>query len=284
MKKILFIALTFAVALFADARANRQLPVIEEGPKAVPADSFSYAIGVVQAQSLKQYLQMQENVSDAEMEYFIEGLTSTISDDAQKRENARVAGYKIAKMNSERIVPSINKSFTGKEDSTYLDEKIFVNGIVDALRGKAEVADSVAQQTVERQQNYYLGQIKNAQLAWLDNNKKIKGVKTLPSGLQYKVIKEGNGAVPTADQEVEVNYEGKLIDGTVFDSSYKRNKPSSFKCNQVIKGWTEALTMMPVGSEWELYIPYDLAYGEQGNRNIPPYATLIFKVELLNIK
>ena len=284
MKKILFIALTFAVALFADARANRQLPVIEEGPKAVPADSFSYAIGVVQAQSLKQYLQMQENVNDAEMEYFIEGLTSTISDDAQKRENARVAGYKIAKMNSERIVPSINKSFTGKEDSTYLDEKIFVNGIVDALRGKAEVADSVAQQTVERQQNYYLGQIKNAQLAWLDNNKKIKGVKTLPSGLQYKVIKEGNGAVPTADQEVEVNYEGKLIDGTVFDSSYKRNKPSSFKCNQVIKGWTEALTMMPVGSEWELYIPYDLAYGEQGNRNIPPYATLIFKVELLNIK
>ena len=283
MKKILTIALAFAMALCAGAQKKGKTLVVE-GPKPVPADSFSYAIGVVQAQSLKQYLTMQENVKEGDMEYFIEGLTSQIGEEAQNRENARVAGYKIAKMNGERIVPSINKAFAGKEDAGYVNSELFTKGIVDALRGKAELADSVAQQKVDRQQQYYLGQIKSAQLAWLDNNKKIKGVKVLPSGLQYKVVKQGTGAVPTAEQEVEVNYEGKLIDGTVFDSSYKRKKPANFKCNQVIKGWTEALTMMPVGSEWELYIPYDLAYGEQGNRNIPPFATLIFKVELLNVK
>ena len=112
----------------------------------------------------------------------------------------------------------------------------------------------------------------------------MPGVITSKSGLQYKILKEGTGATPSDTSQVEVNYEGRLIDGTVFDSSYKRGQSATFGCNQVIKGWTEALTMMKEGDVWELYIPYSLAYGERGNQSIPPYATLIFKVELIKVK
>ena len=120
---------------------------------------------------------------------------------------------------------------------------------------------------------------------FLAENKTKDGVKTTASGLQYKVITEGKGEIPADTCKVKVNYKGTLIDGTEFDSSYKRNEPSTFRANQVIKGWTEALTMMPVGSKWELYIPQELAYGarESGNQ-IKPFSTLIFEVELLSIE
>lgn len=120
---------------------------------------------------------------------------------------------------------------------------------------------------------------------WLEENKTKEGVVTLPSGLQYKVITQGTGKVATMDNDVTVRYEGKLIDGTVFDSSYKRNpSTTTFKPSQVIKGWTEALCMMPEGSKWELYIPRDLGYGGQKTGNIPPFSTLIFTVEVVEVK
>ncbi len=120
--------------------------------------------------------------------------------------------------------------------------------------------------------------------AFLAENAKKEGVVTLPSGLQYKVITEGNGNRPTASQQVKCHYEGTLINGAKFDSSYDRNEPAVFPVNGVIQGWVEALQLMPVGSKWELYIPYNLAYGERGaGQSIPPYATLIFTVELLEI-
>ena len=102
--------------------------------------------------------------------------------------------------------------------------------------------------------------------------------------MQYKVIKAGKGEVPTAESKVKVHYKGTLLDGTEFDSSYSRNEPTSFRANQVIKGWTEALTMMPVGSKWELYIPQDLAYGARDAGQIKPFSTLVFEVELLEIE
>ena len=102
--------------------------------------------------------------------------------------------------------------------------------------------------------------------------------------MQYKIIKEGNGAVPTDSSKVKVNYKGTLIDGTQFDSSYDRKEPTTFRANQVIKGWTEALTMMPVGSKWELYIPQDLAVGAREAGQIKPFSTLIFEVELVGIE
>ena len=119
---------------------------------------------------------------------------------------------------------------------------------------------------------------------FLAENSTKDSVVTLPSGLQYKVLKMGTGAKPKAAQEVTVKYEGRLVDGTVFDSSYTRkDQTSKFRANQVIKGWTEALLLMPVGSKWELYIPYDLAYGERQSGKIPPYSALIFTVELVDI-
>ena len=136
---------------------------------------------------------------------------------------------------------------------------------------------------IERQSAFVRQQDSLRNMAYLEANKEAEGVVTLPSGLQYRILKKGTGAVPTDTSQVEVNYEGRLIDGTVFDSSYQRGKPATFACNQVIKGWTEALQLMPVGSTWELFIPYNLAYGERGNQGIPPFSTLIFKVELLNI-
>jgi FKBP-type peptidyl-prolyl cis-trans isomerase FklB len=121
--------------------------------------------------------------------------------------------------------------------------------------------------------------------AFLAENKKDKDVKTTASGLQYKVMSMGTGKKPKADATVTVNYSGTLIDGTEFDSSYKRGEPATFPVNGVIKGWTEALQLMPVGSKWKLFIPSDLAYGESGAGGvIGPNATLIFEVELLAIK
>jgi FKBP-type peptidyl-prolyl cis-trans isomerase FklB len=119
---------------------------------------------------------------------------------------------------------------------------------------------------------------------FLAENGKKAGIITTPSGLQYEVLKKGEGEVPQKTDKVKCHYEGRLIDGTVFDSSIKRGEPAVFGLNQVIKGWTEALSLMPVGSKWRLYIPQELGYGERQAGQIPPYSTLIFDVELLSIE
>lgn len=135
-----------------------------------------------------------------------------------------------------------------------------------------------AQQTKKYEKNIAEGK------AFLEANGKRKGVTTLPSGLQYEVLKAGNGPKPTASQSVTVHYHGTLIDGTVFDSSVERGQPATFGVTQVIQGWVEALQLMPEGSKWKLFIPYNLAYGERGaGGKIGPYSTLIFEVELLKI-
>ena len=148
-----------------------------------------------------------------------------------------------------------------------------------------------AQNVVQKQMEYYqtvqmerkYGDNRRAGEEFLKENAKKKDVVTTASGLQYKILTKGEGEVPTATQKVKVHYEGHLLDGTEFDSSYKRNEPTTFACNQVIKGWTEALCLMPVGSKWELYIPQELAYGPQDKGTIKPFSVLIFTVELLEI-
>lgn len=119
---------------------------------------------------------------------------------------------------------------------------------------------------------------------FLAENAKDPNIKTLPSGLQYEVLAEGNGKTPTANDQVKCHYEGKLLDGTLFDSSIKRGEPAVFGVSQVIKGWVEALQLMKEGAKWRLFIPSNLAYGEQGaGEMIPPHSTLIFEVELIQV-
>ncbi|MDE5947748.1 MAG: FKBP-type peptidyl-prolyl cis-trans isomerase, partial [Prevotella sp.] len=128
------------------------------------------------------------------------------------------------------------------------------------------------------------GENKEAGEKFLAENAKKEGVKTLESGVQYKVIKEGNGAIPADTSMVKVRYEGRTIDGKVFDSSDKHGKdPVAFRANQVIKGWTDALVHMPAGSVWEVYIPQELAYGEREQRDFKPFSALIFKIELVSV-
>ena len=165
----------------------------------------------------------------------------------------------------------------------------FVKGIKDVLSGgKTEMSHTEAQKVVNEHfqklaQEAY-AQNKASGEAFLAENAKKEGVVVLPSGLQYKVINEGNGKKPSATDRVQCHYEGTLIDGTIFDSSIKRGEPAVFGVNQVIKGWVEALQLMQEGAKWRLYIPYDMAYGEHGaGEMIPPFSALVFDVELIKV-
>ena len=163
---------------------------------------------------------------------------------------------------------------SGKTALSEKEMEAVMNAFQQEMMNKAQ-----AKAKVEGDKNMKEGQ------AFLAANKSKEGVVTLPSGLQYKVIKMGTGAKPTATQTVKCHYRGTTIEGKVFDSSYDRNEPAEFPLNQVIKGWTEGLQLMPVGSKFQFFIPSDLAYGERGaGRDIGPNATLIFEVELLEIK
>ena len=171
---------------------------------------------------------------------------------------------------------------------------LLYRGFTDALLADTTVMNTKQAETLfsSKQQSNKMakdeklyGANREAGRKFLEENKTKEGVITTPSGLQYKVLVKGEGQVPQKTDKVQVNYEGRLVDGTVFDASAKHgDKPATFRADQVIKGWTEALTMMPVGSKWQLYIPYELAYGERQAGNIKPYSMLIFDVELVGIE
>lgn len=173
----------------------------------------------------------------------------------------------------------------------------FAQAIKDVISGSELKVDNAEAQTLV--QNFFQEQEAKQQAAaaeagkvakatgeaFLAENGKKDGVVTLPSGLQYQVLKEGNGKKPSATDQVVCHYEGTLIDGTVFDSSYKRNQPATFGLNQVIAGWTEGVQLMQEGAKYRFFIPYNLAYGERGaGAQIPPFAALVFDVELIEVK
>src|SRR3989338_9359392 len=188
---------------------------------------------------------------------------------------------------------SIGNNF--KNQSVDVDVDVLAKGVKDAISGnKPLMTEKEVQETMMAFQNEMKtkqaehakvlgGKNKKEGEAFLAENKKKEGVKTTASGLQYKIIKAGNGAKPKATDTVTVNYRGTLIDGKEFDSSYKRGEPASFPLNGIIPGWTEALQMMKVGSKWQLFLPPALAYGERGAGRKGPNATLIFEVELIYI-
>ena len=179
-----------------------------------------------------------------------------------------------------------------KQQNVDLDIPTFLQAVEDSLNkaplqmNESEI-ETVLNQYKEKlasERNAVAGTNKSVGQKFLETNKTKEGIVTQPSGLQYKIIKEGTGAKPTSESNVKVNYQGTLIDGKVFDSSYERGEPVSFNLNQVIKGWQEVLPLMNVGSKWQVYIPPDLAYGDRGAGNaIAPNSTLIFEIELIGI-
>jgi FKBP-type peptidyl-prolyl cis-trans isomerase len=172
-----------------------------------------------------------------------------------------------------------------KKNAIDVDADIVARGIKDTLTtGKPLMTDQEVRAAIMTAQKEMQVKRDEKSRAYLAANKKKKGVKALPSGLQYKVITQGKGKTPKTTDTVTVNYKGSLVDGTEFDSSYKRGQPATFPVNGVIKGWTEALQLMKEGSKWELVIPADLAYGDQGRPGIPPGSTLIFEVDLISVK
>jgi FKBP-type peptidyl-prolyl cis-trans isomerase len=186
---------------------------------------------------------------------------------------------------------------TFKKESVPYDPAILARGLKDGLSGsktlltddEAQAAIKAVQEEVGKKQQEKMQEAaaanKKEGAAFLAASKGKEGIVALPSGLEYKIVKEGTGPKPTASDTVVCNYRGTLIDGKEFDSSYKRGQPATFPVNGVIKGWTEALQLMPVGSKWQLFIPPDLAYGDRGaGADIGPDSTLVFEVELLSIQ
>lgn len=257
-------------------------------------DTLSYAIGMAQTQGLKEYLVERMDVDTTYMKEFIKGLNEGANAGDDKKKAAYYAGIQIGQQISNIMMKNINREVFGNDSTKTISLKNFMAGFVSGVTGKnglmtveqaGQTAQTKMQQMKAEQMMKQYGPNKEKGEKFLAENAKKEGVKTLPSGVQYKVIKEGSGAIPADTSKVKVNYEGRTIDGKVFDSSYKRNMPADFRCNQVIKGWTTALTHMPAGSVWEVYIPQDQAYGErQQGEDIKPFSALVFKIELLEVK
>ena len=297
MKKTLIIALALVVsASFSTIDAAKKkkdkkgakTEVVKEPVKLLSSsDTLSYTTGMAVTNGLIGYMQSQLGVDTAYMADFVAGFEEAIKGLNDPRQKARMAGVTIADQVSGRMLSGLKKEAEGAPDS--ISDQLFFRGFTDALLNDTTVmtltkAEPISRNKIEANRQAKIAAQTAKGRAFLAENAKQDGVFVLPSGLQYKVLKQGDGIVPQKTDKVKVHYEGRLIDGTVFDASSKHGtEPATFRPDQVIKGWTEALTMMPVGSKWQLFIPQELGYGERATGQIPAYSTLIFDVELVGI-
>ena len=288
MKKLMFVAaMAMSAAIFTGCgnstpKANLKSDV----------DTLSYAIGMAQTTGLKEYLVGSLGVDTAYMSDFIKGLNEGANAGDNKKQAAYYAGIQIGQQIANQMMKGINRQIFGDDSTKTISMTNFMAGFVSGTTGKGGlmtldsaqvVAQTMMQAIKTREMEKTYGPNKEAGEKFLAANAKKEGVKTLPSGVQYKVIKEGTGAIPSDTSLVKVHYEGRLLNDTIFDSSYKRGEPINLRCNQTIKGWTDAMVHMPAGSVWEVYIPQDLAYGEREQGIIKPFSMLIFKIELLEV-
>lgn len=293
MKKYLFLLMVVltvsATAATPKKKASKKKANVAK-VDTIDVKRFSYLMGRINTEGLKPYLVQQKGVDTTYMAQFIDGFNQDEMTTADKQAKARIAGMEIREDVMKRVLPNLSKQVD--ESGCIMDRELFVKGFVEGLMGTPlDISNDSVISLIQKNMEYYTatamekkyGQNRIDGENFLKANLKKDSVQHTASGLQYKVITMGTGDKPTKDQKVKVNYEGRLINGTVFDSSYKRKQPATFGVGQVIKGWTEALQMMPVGSKWELYIPQELAYGAKEQGKIPPFSCLIFTVELLDI-
>ena len=253
-------------------------------------DTLSYVFGMARTQGLKEYLS-QTGVDTTYMADFIKGLNEGANSGDDKKKAAYYAGIQIGQQIANQWVSGMNRELFGDDSTKTISLKNLMAGFISGIKANglmtvdsAQILAQSMMQTIkakELEKTY--GGNKEAGEKFLAANKTKEGVKTLESGVQYKVIKEGNGPIPADTSLVKVHYEGKTVDGKVFDSSYERGEPINLRCNQTIKGWTDAMVHMPAGSIWEVYIPQELAYGEREQNEIKPFSALIFKIELLEV-
>ena len=299
MQTIAVAAIAVAIALPACAKSKKkQQPATTAAEVVIPdveltnaGDSTAYLFGQTQSRGLVNYMQSELKVDTVYMPAFVEGLLARIdAESSDPQQHAYNAGVEIGAQ-LVNMTKQFRDEYYSADPSATVSPAIVAQALAEVLLQRKEVeVDSVAAQlrtimTERKKENLATQYGGNRQLGeeFLARNKKREGVITLPSGLQYKILEQGDGPIPTATQKVKVNYEGHLVDGTEFDSSYKRKDGATFAVNRVIKGWTEALCKMPVGSKWELYVPQELAYGERETGKIKPYSALIFTIELLEI-
>ena len=290
MKKFTITAVAAVAAVMMYASCDNGTP---KANLRSDVDTVSYAIGMAQTQGLKDYLVGRLGVDTTYMDEFIKGLNEGANAGDDKKKAAYYAGIQIGQQISNQMVKGINHELFGEDSTKTISLKNFMAGFISGTTGKgglmtvdsaAQVAQEMMRTIKAKNMEKEFGPNKKAGEDFLATNAKAEGVKTLESGVQYKVIKEGTGALPKDTSLVKVHYEGKTLDGKVFDSSYERKQPADFRANQVIKGWTDALVHMPAGSIWEVYIPQELAYGErQQGADIKPFSMLIFKIELLEV-
>ncbi|MDR0977316.1 MAG: FKBP-type peptidyl-prolyl cis-trans isomerase [Prevotellaceae bacterium] len=288
MKKSTLIVMAIAVAIGL-ASCTAQAP---KADLKSDIDTLSYAIAMSRTSTLTQYLGQvgvtTEQYADA-MRGIKEGMKMTSGAD-----KAYLIGLGIGQNIAISWVEQLQQQIYGNDSVNHINANNIFAGFFAGVDNDSTIMTVAAASTYEQENMQRItdkmlaarfAENKEAGEKFLAENKTKEGVVTTPSGLQYKIITAGKGAIPVATDRVSVNYKGTLIDGTEFDSSYKNNKPAIFRADQVIPGWTEALTMMPVGSKWELYIPQDLAYGSrEASTQIKPFSTLIFEVELVGIE
>jgi FKBP-type peptidyl-prolyl cis-trans isomerase FklB len=287
MKKLTFVAVMAIAAVTLTSCGGASTP---KANLKSDVDSLSYALGVNLGHQLLDYNMLdQMGVDSAFVSEFLKGVNEAASAKDDKKKQAYFAGLQIGSDLNNRIIPNMERQFFEGDSTMSINRNNLLAAFFEVLKGKsdmmtAEAADSLADSFQKKMKEVKFAEQIEAGKKFLEENAKKDSVLTTESGLQYKVIKQGTGATPTASDRVKVHYEGRLLDGTVFDSSLERGEPVTFGVGQVIAGWTEALQLMPVGSEYELYIPQNLGYGEREAGSIPPYSTLIFKVQLLDIE
>lgn len=286
MKKLIFAAVAIAAVMFTSCDNTSVKADLKDN-----VDSLANYLGIAQSDGLKNYMKMQLQVDSLYNNEFIKGMIEGATAKEDPKNEAYMKGLTVGKQVKD-MAENLSSEVYADDSTKKVNVKNLLAGIIAGLNGQTDMTPDSAYGEFEKllkplqkaalERKYAKEKADNEK--FLEDNAKKEGVKVLPSGLQYKVLKEGTGALPTDTSTVKCLYEGRLIDGTVFDSNTEEGR-DPFEVNlampRVIQGWVEALKLMPAGSKWEVYIPQELGYGQQDMGQIKPFSTLIFTIEVL---